>query len=34
VRVDGRAHSRFDARTGTIDLSGSRGRVDVVAETS
>ena len=34
VRVDGRPHFRFDARTGTIDLSGERGRVAVVAQTS
>jgi hypothetical protein len=31
VTVDGRHHARFDARTGTIDLSGHRGTVELRA---
>jgi hypothetical protein len=31
VRVDGRSFSRFDGRSGTIDLAGRRGAVGVVA---
>lgn len=34
VRVEGRPHRGFDARTGTIDLTGERGRVELVAETT
>jgi hypothetical protein len=30
VLVDGRPYTRFDARTGTIDLSGRRGRIGLV----
>lgn len=32
VRVGGRPHRRFDTGTGTIDLTGARGRVGLVAE--
>jgi hypothetical protein len=34
VRVAGRPYRRFDARTGTIELTGERGRVELVAETT
>jgi len=32
VTLDGRPHARVDRRTGTIDVEGRRGRVEVVAE--
>jgi hypothetical protein len=31
VFLDGRRYRRFDRATGTIDLSGERGRVSLVA---
>jgi hypothetical protein len=34
VRVAGRGHTRYGARTGTIDLSGMRGRIELEAVTS
>jgi hypothetical protein len=34
VRVGGRPHTRFDPGTGTIDLTGERGRIELVATTS